>query len=1059
MRTREFLLATCVIALSSVPSAYGQARTARDLLEEAKQSLQASSFAAAESLAVAARAQLEAETEPSPTELASAHLMIAQSLYSRRLYRDGRALESATRALALFESSTPDGDARRGDAHHILAEILKELNRSPEAVPHAERALAIRRSALGDDHEQVASSLYCLAVAQRRVGRIGDALATFRECLALRLRLNLPKDKWIGHTHGEIADLLELQGLFDEARAEHEAALAEYDARLDPGDAAIAQGLQKFASFESHSGNIARSIDLGQRAADIAAASPKYNPANLALLRANAGVSYGDIGDFRRGRVLMEQSLPVLQQNLGPKHRSTLWLMSALAFMQTELGDSTEAIRRAQEVRQIIEADSTLGDTTVLSQVLVIEARLTAGFDIDRALQLLERAEAVERARPAPAGHRIAVPLALEIELYAKRGDTEAVAAATQRLDEVLVANQLRGTKFEVIAFGQQGLAQWHLGNLDEGVRLTCDASRLSIDHLIQNVRSLPDRQCLTHASIHSMPMAALLEMATAPRSPHAATVLDELIRWRGLVAAEIGRRRPPRGDAASAAAVVHAEWIAAQRALAQAEVRLATSGRDSAAVARVDSLRTRADTAERAWAGAAAGAQISPERVGLDQVRAALKPDDALVSVALARRNGGQHLIALVLRAAAPSVRILDFGSTTEVSSCLAPWLALCGTSPRGDREREVQCRRAGLEVRKKIWDPIAESVGDAHDIYVVPEGALHTIPWSALPDGDGYLVERDLRVHVLDAERDLLRGSFEDPGAGLLAVGGVDFDGLADEPMAGTPLLIASSRAMFVDCPDTVDVLLPLPGTDEEIRSIENVWAETTGTLEGTSLPAEPVDVLRGSEASEAALKLLAPGHRVLHLATHGIVLGDSCAATTEGTRGVGGLAPVGDERAPSASARSAPPKPAPHESPWLGRRVYLALAGANRAHERERDDNEGFLTAEEVATLDLRGTEWVVLSACQSGVAAAWEREGLLGMRRAFRIAGARSVIASQWPVDDVATLEWMTALYRARTGASSTTAVLQRACREVLEARRAQRRSTHPFYWAAFAASGR
>jgi CHAT domain-containing protein len=143
----------------------------------------------------------------------------------------------------------------------------------------------------------------------------------------------------------------------------------------------------------------------------------------------------------------------------------------------------------------------------------------------------------------------------------------------------------------------------------------------------------------------------------------------------------------------------------------------------------------------------------------------------------------------------------------------------------------------------------------------------------------------------------------------------------------------------------------------------------------------------------------------------------------------------------------------------SPWLGRRVLLALAGANRAHEHARDENEGLLTAEEVSTLDLRGTEWVVLSACRSGIGEVWAWEGVLGMRRAFRLAGARSVIASEWDVDDDATQEWMEALYRARiTGARSTAEAMQRASRGVLAARRADGRSTHPFYWAAFTASG-
>ncbi|MFN8587675.1 MAG: CHAT domain-containing protein [Candidatus Eisenbacteria bacterium] len=96
--------------------------------------------------------------------------------------------------------------------------------------------------------------------------------------------------------------------------------------------------------------------------------------------------------------------------------------------------------------------------------------------------------------------------------------------------------------------------------------------------------------------------------------------------------------------------------------------------------------------------------------------------------------------------------------------------------------------------------------------------------------------------------------------------------------------------------------------------------------------------------------------------------------------------------------------------------------------------------------------------MLSACHSGLAESWSREGALGMRRAFALAGARAVIASEWAVEDVATREWMTALHRGLAAGEGTAAAMAAASREVLGARRAHGRSTHPFYWAAFIASG-
>ncbi|MEX1310811.1 MAG: CHAT domain-containing protein, partial [Candidatus Sulfomarinibacteraceae bacterium] len=132
-------------------------------------------------------------------------------------------------------------------------------------------------------------------------------------------------------------------------------------------------------------------------------------------------------------------------------------------------------------------------------------------------------------------------------------------------------------------------------------------------------------------------------------------------------------------------------------------------------------------------------------------------------------------------------------------------------------------------------------------------------------------------------------------------------------------------------------------------------------------------------------------------------------------------------------------------------------LAMAGAN-----QRDlpgDEDGVLTAEEIAALDLSGVEWAVLSACDSGVGEVSVREGIFGLQRAFRIAGARTVIMSLWAVDDEAAREWMAALYRAHLVEGLATAeAVRRASLDILAARRSRGASVHPSSWAPFVASG-
>jgi CHAT domain-containing protein len=134
-------------------------------------------------------------------------------------------------------------------------------------------------------------------------------------------------------------------------------------------------------------------------------------------------------------------------------------------------------------------------------------------------------------------------------------------------------------------------------------------------------------------------------------------------------------------------------------------------------------------------------------------------------------------------------------------------------------------------------------------------------------------------------------------------------------------------------------------------------------------------------------------------------------------------------------------------------------LALAGANRRAKAGPDEEDGILTAEEIASLDLAGLDWVVLSACDTGVGDVRSGDGVLGLRRAFEVAGASTLIMSLWAVEDQSAREWMRRLYEGRFRRNLETAeAVHAASLGVLKSLRAEGHSTHPFYWAGFVAAG-
>ena len=243
------------------------------------------------------------------------------------------------------------------------------------------------------------------------------------------------------------------------------------------------------------------------------------------------------------------------------------------------------------------------------------------------------------------------------------------------------------------------------------------------------------------------------------------------------------------------------------------------------------------------------------------------------------------------------------------------------------------------------------------------------------------------------------------------------------------------------------------PLPAARAEAEEVAKLWAASH------SGAGEAAQTLVGTIASEGSFKQLAPGRRVLHLATHGFFLGDECdGVVAPGTRAVGGLTSgAAKEKAPPASRPRGRRQQLAPENPLL--LSGLAFAGANERSLAGADEDDGILTAEEVAGLDLTGLDWAVLSACDTGLGVVRVGEGVLGLRRAFQTAGARTVIMSVWSVEDRSTRQWMRALYQARFERGLDTAdAVHQAALSTLRARRSATASGHPFFWAGFVAAG-
>ena len=959
---------------------------------------------------------------------AEAPLALAQTLeFVGRMHRlSGRLADAGPpveRSVSLRRQHAP-GHPDVAAALEILGDLRYLAGDMAGASRIWSEARSIVERSLGPDHVAVAELLNRLALAETADGNLPKARTLREQALGIGERWLAPCNPYSAIFVNDLAISFRKEGNSSEARRLYRKASAILDdcvkkTGVSPNPSTRATAALNEASTAAEVGDWAESERLYRTSVDMWSKTLGADHPFVARgLDGLADVAAAQ-GRFDAARRLYEQVLAIRRRTLGPAHPQVAWTLASLAAVTWKAGEPAVAARLADEAAAVFDKSG-------------------AGEEPDRYPQALE----------------------LRGLLQASTGRVhEGRANLEKALSE---RSRIFGPTHPLVASTQVSIAEvdFASGLTDAALATALDAEREGRAHLLFTARYLPERVALTYAA--KRPRGLDLALSAALAAPdRRADVFDALIRSRRLILDELAAR-------AHTLRTTGPQMSATSQRAQQARQRFANllvrSLDEPVARSVMDKARQEKEDAERALAEESASerAEIARAAVGLGEVRHALPAGSVLVSFVQFNRSTGRlavgmasnktpSIAAFVLRGGQLSVALVPLGTVANIEQRVSAFrLEASGTRLLSGRDPEtamLEYRRAGDVLRQMIWDPIDAHLRDATRVFVVPDGAIGLVPLAALPAKDkSYLIEHLPPISYLSAERDLadMTVPVQTGARGILALGGPAFGDAAPAAaaavfLAPAPVLPAASAAdtrSASDCASAQSLQFPpLAGTIAEVQEISRLWAARR--------KAEPVRVLLGPEASETTFKRSAHEYRVLHLATHGFFLRNACGGRAAvGTRGVGGLA-------------GPPPRPA--ENPLL--LSGLALSGANRRALASADGDDGILTAEEVAGLDLSGVEWAVLSACDTGVGEIAAGEGVFGLRRAFQIAGVRSVIMSLWSVEDLSTRAWMRALYEGRFGRNRPMAdAVHEASLAVLRDRRSKGLSTHPFYWAAFVAAG-
>ena len=330
--------------------------------------------------------------------------------------------------------------------------------------------------------------------------------------------------------------------------------------------------------------------------------------------------------------------------------------------------------------------------------------------------------------------------------------------------------------------------------------------------------------------------------------------------------------------------------------------------------------------------------------------------------------------------------------------------------------------------DMTQLVWEPLFQELQGVKNIYFSPSGALYNIGIEYLPGMEDY------NIYRLSSTRELVTGGKTETKNRAVLYGGLRYDAGFDKSV--TEKSLAMLDEVFKERANVRG--MGLRGGKEYLKHTKEEVDIIGEELNKANWKCVLDSAAMGTEESFKALS----GRKIgcLHISTHGFyynkeeadnarykfMLIDNCMVSAED----------------KALTRSG-----------------LVMSGANHILEDEKlPDNveDGILTAKEIADVDLRGLDLVVLSACQTGLGDIAQGEGVFGLQRGFKKAGANSILMSLWEVDDKATQILMTQFYRNLLSGQSKRQSLLNAQKNLREYRNANGEQCYnsPKYWAAF-----
>jgi CHAT domain-containing protein/Tfp pilus assembly protein PilF len=880
--------------------------------------------------------------------------------------------------------------ARDAEARHDYPALAQALSDEADAQLRAHefdtaeklrlRVLSLQEEHAGKQSLPVSDALLSLGWFYNNLGRYEKAQAALDRCREIRERILGPETAPVAEALNALASLEENRNNLSLAEAFYEQAIAIREKVLGPENPDTATTWNNLATLYWIMGDYATAQNLFTKA--LAVREKAFGPKSLAVAATlnNLGLLDNSLGDSEGAQDYFQRALAIREERLPPDHPTIIKTLGQLALVYVRQGDDVRAEPLLVRAVQMEEKTYPPDDPDVARSMMQLGLLYDRLKQHDKAAPLLDRAQeirgrtlgtqhpeyAASLRASARHDHELG-QLQAALPLYEQALKIDQEALGDNHPDTLQIAADLAYLKLE-------------LGQRDDAVKLAQDVAEAQQNALNGVFTFTAERQ--------RMDFAKTIEPCDLPAALGDPDLLAQMVlRTKGVVLDSLLE------DEAQARAAKDPEvkdLMEKQRLLL---ARLQRSQEDAAGVDFSDSPQALAERKqmekdeqelEASLAGKGIGSGRTRRALATDtsDVQGALPKDAALVEFVAYDRYMG-HLEsepaygALILTRDSP-IQWIPLGPAAGIDGQIKTYQKYMRK-----RVRETALTGVLTGLYQSTCAPvIATFPQGVHRLILSPDGNINFVSFATLLDAKGNFFGDDYDLDYVSSGRDLIGrprvaskvtsdrrtlAIFADPAYGRLA-----------NSTGQKPPKAAESRD---------DLLAALPGTEREAAFLQ----------QEASANGMTVLIYKGAEASKANLARQ-DSPDVLHLATHGLYLSAD---------DVPNLPPDMDgAKVPAGDAMS---------------RSMLALAGASVTLRDWKKgifpplENDGLLTAQDVANLNLDHTWLVVLSACDTGSGEAQDGEGVLGLRRGFAESGAQNLLMTLWPVEDAGTADLMQAFY--------------------------------------------